>query len=546
MGQRHSGHRGAGLLAVRDDLALEIRRVAPPGTLRWCALHSVHLSAWWTLSSRFRLGLSRRLHRTHTDQPPGTPALSDFSPELASLFSKAFSRSALGRRPSAQEWAAALDRFEGSLVQCADNPLHYGPKDASECPWCEMEKQLQTFLFLPYFGGDVGAKTSASAASNFDLRIVWARIERVQIPSQEQLRPVLQSVSGEVSQAARAAKETKPKSTAAVGVSLIGAALAVLVVAPKAWLFALILGGWGLGKFKEQAPAPVEGKPFRDEFFLAKTQWYQELDGWRRRVGLTELHDLKQKLVEAKERYATLMEEERRQIQEYRTQRRDRQLRSYLEGFDLARAGIKGIGHAKLAALASYGLDTAADVSYARVMGVPGFGDALSKRLVEWRQRHEHRFVYNAADNEADGREVARIQALVEGKAAQLRATLSTGAQELELRANRLQDVARRPDPILTRVHERVESAKRDLDYLGLPEPSVSPPGPPPTRRNATPSSTPTRTSPYIASPTAAGTPSCPRCNSSMRKRLAGRGRNAGHYFWGCSRYPSCKGTRPI
>jgi len=42
--------------------------VAPPGTLRWCALHGVHLSAWWTLSSRFRLGLSRRLHRTHTDQ----------------------------------------------------------------------------------------------------------------------------------------------------------------------------------------------------------------------------------------------------------------------------------------------------------------------------------------------------------------------------------------------------------------------------------------------------------------------------------------------
>jgi hypothetical protein len=29
-------------------------------------LHGVHLSPWWTLSSRFRLGLSRCLHRTLT------------------------------------------------------------------------------------------------------------------------------------------------------------------------------------------------------------------------------------------------------------------------------------------------------------------------------------------------------------------------------------------------------------------------------------------------------------------------------------------------
>jgi ssDNA-binding Zn-finger/Zn-ribbon topoisomerase 1 len=36
----------------------------------------------------------------------------------------------------------------------------------------------------------------------------------------------------------------------------------------------------------------------------------------------------------------------------------------------------------------------------------------------------------------------------------------------------------------------------------------------------------------------------CPRCNSYMRRRLAKRGRNKGAYFWGCSRYPKCKGTR--
>ena len=37
---------------------------------------------------------------------------------------------------------------------------------------------------------------------------------------------------------------------------------------------------------------------------------------------------------------------------------------------------------------------------------------------------------------------------------------------------------------------------------------------------------------------------SCPRCHSAMRLRTATKGNNAGHKFWGCSKYPRCKGTR--
>ncbi len=41
-------------------------------------------------------------------------------------------------------------------------------------------------------------------------------------------------------------------------------------------------------------------------------------------------------------------------------------------------------------------------------------------------------------------------------------------------------------------------------------------------------------------------TPKCPKCNSSMVKRTARQGANAGGQFWGCSRYPDCKGIRSI
>lgn len=37
---------------------------------------------------------------------------------------------------------------------------------------------------------------------------------------------------------------------------------------------------------------------------------------------------------------------------------------------------------------------------------------------------------------------------------------------------------------------------------------------------------------------------SCPRCGSDMRLRTARKGKSAGTDFWGCSRFPKCRGTR--
>lgn len=39
-------------------------------------------------------------------------------------------------------------------------------------------------------------------------------------------------------------------------------------------------------------------------------------------------------------------------------------------------------------------------------------------------------------------------------------------------------------------------------------------------------------------------TPICPQCSSPMIRRVARKGSNTGNEFWGCSKYPSCRGTR--
>lgn len=48
------------------------------------------------------------------------------------------------------------------------------------------------------------------------------------------------------------------------------------------------------------------------------------------------------------------------------------------------------------------------------------------------------------------------------------------------------------------------------------------------------------------ASPLAGVVLTCPICAADMVKRTAKKGASAGSQFWGCSKYPACRGTRAI
>jgi len=497
------------------------------------------------------------------DQPPATPSLADFSPEIARLLDRAFSKESVGKRPTAADWVSALERFEQSLVQCADNPLHYGPKDASECAWCEMERQLNTFLFLPYVPAGAASAPLADPGQGFKLDAIWARIERVSIPSAEQLRPRIPKLSPLPTPAAVEAKKPRGHAKKAFGVLLLLIGGFILIAVPKAWFVAGLFAMWSYGLLKSVDAHRFDPKPFVNEFIGAQGQLYREILGWQRRAGLDDVNAARGQLVDAKQRYAELDAEEQRLVSEYRFQRRQRQLTTYLEAFELSRADIKGIGPAKLAVLESYGIDSAAEVSPSRLHIVPGFGEALIGRLMQWRRVHEAGFVYNASDNDADRQEVARIRALKEGKAAPLRLALTNGIRDLEVKVQRIHEFALREDAVLAKVVARVEQARADLIYLGVAVPTVAaPPAPRASQTSSVPAhsprstsqghfSTPLRPAPSPASapyqaPSRTALPDCPRCGSGMHQRLARRGRNAGSYFWGCSRYPSCKGTRPI
>jgi predicted RNA-binding Zn-ribbon protein involved in translation (DUF1610 family) len=323
---------------------------------------------------------------------------------------------------------------------------------------------------------------------------------------------------------------------------VIGAFIGLFTYPHLWWVwFIIIWNAWANATEKKT----LKPQPFLSAYEEAAKRWNQELNNWNQRTGATSFLNLKQELLGAKDGYLGLIEDEKRLIQSYRIERRNKHLHDFLDKFPIGSARIKGIGPAREAVLTSYGIDTAADVNPIRLLNLPGFGEATAKPLLVWRASLEQRFVYQANENDYDRREMARIRSSIEAKLAPLRTKLSVGATNLKSLLNRISTVVNTDDSSLNQFYAKKLQAKIDLDFLGIQVPNIPTPTTTSTVRPVSPTK---QTIQHSTRPVPGKQTSvfCPRCGSQMIQRRAGRGRNAGNYFWGCSRYPTCKGTRNI
>jgi DNA-binding helix-hairpin-helix protein with protein kinase domain len=468
------------------------------------------------------------------DQPPGTPALSDFPSSIGDAFEAAFASNTNGR-PGASLWVSSLSELEKSLVQCTEDKLHWYPSDAADCLWCAMERQLGATLFLPYIPA---AQTTIHpfdpGAGGFDLSAVWRQIETFSIPDRAKLNPSVATSSPAPSAAVRAFSAQKK---IIISFRLIAGVAAVLlaVYIPATWLLYIPLAGYAL--FGKSKSAPVTLDALRRQYLEIEGRWHTKLASWHKRIGIDDLEHQVASLREAKVAYEGLRNEELDERTKYHRERRHRQLQAFLDGFEIRHSRIKGIGPAKQATLASYGIETAADVKSERILQVPGFGPATSGVLVEWRRKTEAKFVYNERPNDIDQQALARIGSHIQAKASTLRRTLLAGRANLENLANRTKAMAEMRDAEFVQLASLREQIQADIQYLGGTLPSA-----PPQAVAATVSSV----SGSVSTPSASrgAVKSCPRCGSMMILRVARQGRWSGHQFWGCSRYPVCRGTR--
>jgi DNA-binding helix-hairpin-helix protein with protein kinase domain len=141
---------------------------------------------------------------------------------------------------------------------------------------------------------------------------------------------------------------------------------------------------------------------------------------------------------------------------------REMQLAVFLQQRFISDASIKDIGPARTAALGSFGIETAFDVEPDAVLEVPGFGEKLTERLVQWRKQVEATFVFNAAVGVP-----AAEQRALDGKYATARqpleAQLLAGEGELRSIVSQAEGELRALDAGIRSCLQRLTQAEQDL-----------------------------------------------------------------------------------
>ena len=383
--------------------------------------------------NRFAFSLARR-NETGTSPPPEALTLDLFPDAIIQLFEKAFGTT-YGARPNAQHWIQALRRLAGDLRCCSKYRSHYYPSTAETCVWC------RDFDMFP------GRKTDQqNIPTGRDTEQDIDDILTFRLPRAEEILP------------------TRPKPPNA-----------------SRELDKAIKGKWWNPSKRQK----VQEKPFIKAFNDADKLVQLALDEFIRRNNVTEAatkvkeirRDVKGAYASYNHNIRVLDRELKRELQEFESNRKNRQRDTYLDDFSIRSADIPGIGIVSAYTLLLFGIQTASDIERSDVIRVPGIDDEMADKLMNWRRTHERKFRYDPTPNDQDIADKQTLMDQFAKKKAEKKVELDSRVRnnvDAFLRARTLLDAlpakARR-NAALTRALDCRAQAARDLEELKVSVP---------------------------------------------------------------------------
>jgi DNA-binding helix-hairpin-helix protein with protein kinase domain len=477
------------------------------------------------------------LRRTQTQArpPPGSLTLGDFPSEIRDSFERSFGVD-FRQRPSAEEWVSKLADLEKSLKRCSLVETHLYPGAASECVWCRSEKTFGTDMFPDLDKVSVGGADVA-----FDFAGAMTKLNSFRLPQAKE-NLVIASVGNATS--AFLKEETEQiRHLRVFGIALLVAAFIIFFSAPQV----SFLGGVAavVGFFlalRQGVGATVLERRHREKFETAQAVFHR----YCAQNGVSGYLSVFAEVERNLSQIASVDSDLTNELLDYRSNREKWQQAAFLDTFRIRDAEISGIGPAKVATLASFGIETAADITAAKILTVPGFGPALTDKLTNWRATIASKFRYHPQPNHQD----TKIEGDIRRRHAHVKASLArdimNGLNQIERDFPTVKDALAR-----VRTDEAFVLSINELTYATNDLIASNVTVPPLVIDYPLPKIIPKSTTSQFNGRTGAKAPAwsvplCPLCNSKMVQRTARRGRNAGHNFWGCSRFPSCRGTRNL
>ncbi|MFG6086118.1 helix-hairpin-helix domain-containing protein [Stenotrophomonas indicatrix] len=365
----------------------------------------------------FRYAYGKDIARTRMSPPPLSALPATASPWVADLWEKAFGPEGakLGGRPKAEDWVQALTKLEQNFRRCASRPSHFHFNGLTECPWCPIER-----AGIELFGG-AAVVIPKLASGPFNLDAVWRDITTAMLPPIQAI-PQLKAVQA----APQMQSWGRRRAFWQTAGWMAGLAIAVLGIALSA-LFAPLWAclGWALGAWVNSR-GRSDSAPLAASYQRAKAHYDGLAARWAQEQADTQLQAKQSHLRPLRDEHAGLLAEREKRYRALFNNRHQSALKQFLDKFEIERASIPGIGATKKAMLESFGIETAADLSHQAVLNVPGFGPALTDRLMKWRQGIEARFRFDP-NSAIDPRQVADLDRTIQGRRAQLESDLVAG-----------------------------------------------------------------------------------------------------------------------
>lgn len=387
-------------------------------------------------------------------QPPNTLPLSAVSPQVVSLFERAFSRQAVNDgRPGAIEWMTALDSLFLQTRACSQSLSHYFLNTLNKCPWCELEQKIGIELFV--------AVQPVSLNGGFDVSACWSNILGV-LPPAPQSSPEIRNMLP----SSRARKIRRGKFlyrliaiAALIAFMGISSILFPAEVTGVLFLVGVVLTGAFFSTLGESA------QQFDTSCKEVSDKWTSILHEWEKHCSDSLFTARIQEYGRLKDEYKNLYMIRSQEYEKLKHALREHQLQKYLERFRIYNADVESVGPERKTMLLSYGIETAADATKKNVMKVPGFGKALTAKVLDWRKRCESGFVFDTRKG-VDPQDVAELDHRMSIRRQQLETSLKNAVANLDKLKRNIAQSRQKIYPKLQAIAAEYAQAKSDSEFV--------------------------------------------------------------------------------
>lgn len=471
----------------------------------------------------------------NSSPPPGAPTLEILPVEMQEAFERSFSKNHTNRT-TAQEWIKLLVDLESKLKTCSRSSMHIHPSHSIECPWCKMETSAGILLFIENFSEILNSNIQALI---LDVDKILSKLNQLNISQLNFYLPKLNLKIPLVS--AIAAKEKRRIKFSTLGSRSLYLILFIIFLNFPSFLIPILIGCclvyWSRKRFL------LSDEKWQNQYEIIMQQHDSYVRNWKNRINPNELQNLETSVRRMIGDYKELKPLKESKLNNLKNNHREKQLEIFLDKFLIKNASITKIGPSRKVTLASYGVETAADISYGKITSIPGFGDAMASELVNWRSSMARKFNYNPSLTQEDKDDQKKIEMEFLTKNNLLQKQILENSHKIDQLFERVKLLQQNVDPAFQSIVDQKMQFETDMKFLEIQIPIRNQ-----SFQNVIAGSTystgykTNQNTGYQG--TSSATPTCPRCGSVMVSRIAKRGLRRGNSFWGCSRFPICRGTR--